>query len=59
MHDWEITAALYGGEMGGEYLEEIGKTDLRTLTPEEWSTFLQVVCSNYHAEHNRSKPCPF
>lgn len=36
----------YAGEMAGEYLEEIGKTDLADLTPEEWQTFLDVVVRN-------------
>ena len=29
--------------MGGEYLQEIGKTDLALLTQEEWLTFLQCI----------------
>ena len=57
--DWEIIAVHHGGSMGGEYLESINKSDLSQLTEEEWQTFLTVVCLNYHAEHNRLKPCPF
>lgn len=59
IQDWEIPAILHGGAMGGEYLESIGKSDLATLSSAEWQTFLQVICTNYHAEHNRLKPCPF
>jgi hypothetical protein len=59
MQPFEIEAALYGGQMGGEYLESIGVTDLKTLSSEQWRTFLVTVTSNYHAEHNRLKPCPF
>lgn len=43
----DLDAALYGGKMGGEYLEEIGKTDLATLTVQEWQTFLECVCFGY------------
>lgn len=43
----EIDSILYGGRMGGEYLDEIGKTDLATLTKAEWQTFLECVCLNY------------
>lgn len=32
-------AALLGGRHAGEYLDEIGKSDLATLTREEWATF--------------------
>lgn len=59
IQDWEIPVILHGGAMGGEYLESIGKSDLATLTPAEWQAFLEVICTNYHAEHNRLKPCPF
>lgn len=59
LQEWEILAILYGGQMGGEYLESINKYSLDQLTPEEWQTFLVTVCFNYHAEHNRLKPCPF
>ena len=56
---FEIEAALYGGQMGGEYLESINVTDLTKLTPDQWQTFLVTVTSNYHAKHNELKPCPF
>ena len=35
----ERTAALIGGNAGGEYLDKIGKTDLATMKPEEWEEF--------------------
>lgn len=59
IQDWETPAIQYGGAMGGEYLESIGITDLQLLSPDQWQTFLVTVTSNYHAEHNRLKPCPF
>ena len=40
-------AVIYGGEQAGAYLESIGKTDLITLTKEEWLTFLGTVVSNF------------
>ena len=46
MTDWterENKVLLAAGKMGGEYLQEIGKTDLAMLTQEEWLTFLQCV----------------
>lgn len=56
---WENDAILYGGKCGGEYLESINKTDLATLTPDQWLTFLQVVTINYHSKHIELQPCPF
>lgn len=33
------TAVLKGGEVAGQYLDEIGKTDLASLTKAEWTIF--------------------
>ena len=33
-------AVLRAGDMAGQYLDEIGKTDLATLTSQEWEAFL-------------------
>ena len=44
----EKAAAAYGGAMAGEYLESIGKFSLADLTPQEWETFCEVMCCNYH-----------
>ena len=46
MVDWldsENAVLLAAGKMGGEYLQEIGKTYLALLTQEEWLTFLQCI----------------
>ncbi len=39
--------AVRGGEMGGEYLDSIGKTDLETLERGEWLTFVEAVVTGY------------
>ncbi len=39
----ETTAFVRGGDMGGEYLDSIGKTDLERLSRDEWLTFLDVA----------------
>ena len=43
----ERTAFLRGGEMGGEYLDSIAKTDLETLSRDEWLTFVEAVVTGY------------
>ena len=43
----EKAAMDHGGRMGGEYLESIGKTDLLSLTLEEWTTFIECVVTGY------------
>lgn len=42
----EETAIEFAGKMAGEYMAEIGKTDLATFTKDEWMTFLKVVYGN-------------
>lgn len=36
-----------GGDAAGAYLDEIGRTDLATLTAEEWETFLAIALDQY------------
>lgn len=48
MEENEKLAYIYGGQMGGEYLDEIKKYNLAQLSKEEWFTFLECVCKNYH-----------
>ena len=39
----ERLAVHEGGDKGGEYLDEIGKTDLAVLTEDEWREFLERI----------------
>lgn len=43
----EIAALDHGGRMGGEYLDGLGKTDLATLSLEQWRTFVEAVVTGY------------
>lgn len=36
----------FAGQMAGEYLESINKTDLSALTSDEWRTFLDIIVKN-------------
>ena len=51
MNELEKQAYLHGGKNGGEYLESIGKYNLAELTKEEWLTFCECICKNYHSKH--------
>lgn len=42
LDEFEARALEDGGNAGGEYLDSIGKTDLATLTEEEWATFWRL-----------------
>jgi hypothetical protein len=37
----------YGGAMGGEYLDSLGRTDLAQLSLEEWHTLIEVIVTGY------------
>jgi hypothetical protein len=47
LDDYERRALEDGGNAGGEFLDEIGKTDLASLDEVEWSTFLSRVLTGY------------
>jgi hypothetical protein len=46
MTDWlplENEMLLQCGNAGGEYLDSLGKSDLATMSKDEWLTFLQAI----------------
>lgn len=43
----ERAAILHGGDMAGEYLDSLGKTDLALFSSEEWQTLLEVIVTGY------------
>ncbi|MFH6786294.1 MULTISPECIES: DUF6511 domain-containing protein [Methylobacterium] len=59
---YEQRARDAAGERAGAFLDAIGKTDLATLTPEEWATFLQQVVVGFEDELRRmllARTAPF
>ena len=49
----EQAAIAHGGVLAGEYLESLGKSDLASLSLEEWNAFLEVIVTGY-CEHLRA-----
>lgn len=43
----EQVAMEAGGQLAGEYLDSIGKTDLAALDAAEWATFVEAVVTGY------------
>ncbi len=43
----EQNAMTHAGQMGGEYLDSIARSDLASLSPEEWRTFIEAVITGY------------
>ena len=48
---YEIGWALEAGEAGRRYLDEIDKTDLATLSGDEWREFLRRIIVGFRADH--------
>ena len=55
----EIESVLYGGQQGGEYLDELGKTNLAALTADEWQQFLFCVVGGYCEKISEFNAIPF
>ena len=45
--EYERSAIEHAGTMAGEYLDSLGKTDLATMTREDWQALIAVVCGGY------------
>lgn len=59
---YETAARDEAGEMAGAYLDSLGKTDLASLTEEEWRTFLHQVIVGFEASLRRrflARAAPF
>lgn len=50
---YEIKAALTAGELAGEWLDGIGKTDLAALSSEEWEEFLGLIVIGFQSHMRR------
>ena len=50
---WEAEARKAGGKAAGDFLMSIGKTDLATLSTDQWSEFCGTLISSYRAELRR------
>lgn len=43
----EIAAIEAGGAYGGQYLDSLGKTDLASLSEDEWLTFVESIVTGF------------
>lgn len=43
----EIAAMRYASDMAGEYLESLEKTDLATMTEDEWMNLMEVIITGF------------
>ena len=45
--EYELGAMLEAGRGAGNYLDDLGKTDLKVLSAEEWREFLSRLLTGY------------
>lgn len=55
----ETEAVMFGGEMGGEYLDSLGRTNLAALSGDEWKQFLFCVVGGYVSKISEYNSIPF
>ena len=55
----QVIALEDASKMAGEYLTELGKTDLAIMTRDEWNILLTVIVCRYRESENKNAPCPF
>lgn len=53
LDDYEIGSVLEAGRVAGNYLSEIGKTDLVTLDGDEWREFLRRLIVGFEQAMRR------
>ncbi|MES2783577.1 MAG: DUF6511 domain-containing protein, partial [Pseudomonadota bacterium] len=51
--DTENKAVMATGDLAGQYLDKLGKTDLATMSYEEWMDFIADTCENFISERSR------
>jgi len=44
---YEIDALYKTSDEAGAHLDRIGKTDLATMTEEEWMTFIEIIVAKF------------
>lgn len=46
-NDQEMAAMRRAGQIAGEYIEAVGRSDMATWSPEDWRGFIEAICGAY------------
>ena len=46
-NEHELAAMRRAGDAAGEFIDALGRTDMATWSPAEWSSFIDVICGGY------------
>ena len=60
-NSYEIAGIMEAGAVGGEFLDKLGKSDLATLSGDEYLSFIETVVRAYESTCMKlygDPPCP-
>jgi hypothetical protein len=46
-NEQEVAAMRAAGDIAGQYIDAVGRTDMATWSPEDWRGFIEVICGAY------------
>ena len=46
-NEQEIVAMRAAGDMAGQYIEAVGRTDMATWSEADWRGFIEAICGAY------------
>ncbi|TCZ63906.1 DUF6511 domain-containing protein [Roseicella aquatilis] len=46
-NDQEVAAMRAAGDIAGQFIDAVDRTDMATWSPEDWRGFIEAICSAY------------
>ena len=46
-NDQEMAAMRHAGEIAGEFIEAVGRSDMANWSEEDWRGFIEAICGAY------------
>lgn len=46
-NEQEITAMRAAGDIAGQYIDSVGRTDMATWSEQDWRGFIEAICGAY------------
>ena len=46
-NDQEMTAMRQAGDVAGQYIDAVGRSDMATWSEQDWKGFIEAICGAY------------
>ena len=46
-NDHELAASRHPRDAASQYIDALGRTDMATWSPAEWTSFVETICGGY------------